>query len=110
MCLGADACWCWLQVVNREDLTEILGERPFKSAEILNIDKFRDGFAKDAVDNTPDALPGSASGGEGSSTGTPGVVDVPSAKQGRGIEQPAAPPVPGPDSTMKPRRGGSYAS
>lgn len=100
-----------MQVVGREDLTEILGERPYKSAEILNIDKFRDGFAKDAVDNVPDALPGGASSGSGSSTGTPGVVDVPDASEaGSGVEQPAAPPVPGPDSTMKPRRGGSYAS
>jgi AFG3 family protein len=35
-----------MQVVNSEDLTAILGERPFRSAELRNIDKFRDGFAK----------------------------------------------------------------
>ena len=34
------------QVVNSEDLTEILGERPYRSSELRNIDKFRDGFAK----------------------------------------------------------------
>ena len=34
------------QVVNSADLTEILGERPFRSAELRNIDKFRDGFQK----------------------------------------------------------------
>ena len=35
-----------LQVVNSADLTEILGERPYHAAEMRNIDKFRDGFAK----------------------------------------------------------------
>ena len=35
-----------LQVVNSADLTDILGERPLHAAEMRNIDKFRDGFAK----------------------------------------------------------------
>ena len=35
-----------MQVVNSADLTEILGERPYRAAEMRNIDKFRDGFAK----------------------------------------------------------------
>jgi AFG3 family protein len=39
-----------LQVVNSEDLTAIMGERPFRSAELRNIDKFRDGFAKKIED------------------------------------------------------------
>lgn len=39
-----------VQVVNSEDLTEILGERPYRSAELRNIDKFRDGFAKKIED------------------------------------------------------------
>lgn len=34
------------QVVSSADLTDILGERPFHAAEMRNIDKFRDGFAK----------------------------------------------------------------
>ncbi|EIE26613.1 ATP-dependent metallopeptidase Hfl [Coccomyxa subellipsoidea C-169] len=38
------------EVVNSEDLTEILGERPYRSAELRNIDKFRDGFAKKIED------------------------------------------------------------
>lgn len=37
-------------MVNSEDLTKILGERPFRSAELRNIDKFRDGFAKKVED------------------------------------------------------------
>lgn len=41
---------CVMQVVNSEDLTEILGERPYRSAELRNIDKFRDGFAKKIED------------------------------------------------------------
>lgn len=41
---------CVVQVVNSEDLTEILGERPYRSAELRNIDKFRDGFAKKIED------------------------------------------------------------
>ena len=35
-----------MQVVNSADLTEILGDRPYRAAEMRNIDKFRDGFAK----------------------------------------------------------------
>ena len=42
-----------VQVVNAEDLECILGPRPFRSAELRNIDKFRDGFNRkqDLVDN-----------------------------------------------------------
>ena len=35
-----------VQVVSSADLTDILGERPYHAAELRNIDKFRDGFAK----------------------------------------------------------------
>ena len=38
-----------MQVVNSDDLEEILGPRPFKSVEMRNIDKFREGFAKEAA-------------------------------------------------------------
>lgn len=41
---------CVAQVVNSEDLTGILGERPYRSAELRNIDKFRDGFVKKIED------------------------------------------------------------
>ena len=34
------------QVVNVDDLTEILGKRPYTTVESRNIDKFRDGFDK----------------------------------------------------------------
>ena len=44
-------------MVNSDDLTQILGERPFRSAELRNIDKFRDGFQKKIGVFTPhDAL------------------------------------------------------
>lgn len=32
--------------MNSDALVEILGPRPFKSSELRNIDKFRDGFKK----------------------------------------------------------------
>ncbi|CAL8466929.1 g6465 [Coccomyxa elongata] len=51
------------EVVNSEDLTEILGERPYRSAELRNIDKFRDGFAKkieDAASAVKDAAAAAA--------------------------------------------------
>ncbi len=54
---------CLVQVVNSEDLTEILGERPYRSAELRNIDKFRDGFAKkieDAASAVKDAAAAAA--------------------------------------------------
>ena len=38
-----------LQVVNSADLTDILGERPYHATEMRNIDKFRDGFAKNVT-------------------------------------------------------------
>ena len=49
-----------LQVVSSEDLTEILGERPYHAAEMRNIDKFRDGFAK-KVGQAADAVADAAS-------------------------------------------------
>ncbi len=38
-----------LQVVSSADLTDILGERPYHTTEMRNIDKFRDGFAKNVT-------------------------------------------------------------
>jgi hypothetical protein len=36
--------------VNSDALEEILGPRPFQSAELRNIDKYRDGFRKEAAE------------------------------------------------------------
>eukprot|EP00891_Asterochloris_glomerata_P002430 jgi/Astpho2/2430/e_gw1.00044.20.1_t len=48
------------EVVNAEDLEEILGKRPWTSAELRNIDKYRDGFGgvADRMDDAPQAPPG----------------------------------------------------
>lgn len=35
-----------VQVVNSDDLEVILGPRPFRSTELRNIDRFREGFQK----------------------------------------------------------------
>ena len=47
-------------MVNAEDLEEILGKRPWTSAELRNIDKYRDGFGgvADLVDDAPQPPPG----------------------------------------------------
>ena len=37
------------QVVNSADLEGILGPRPWRSTELRNIDKFRDGFGQPRV-------------------------------------------------------------
>ena len=73
--------------MNSDDLEEILGPRPFKSTELRNIDKFRQGFQKPAgaqagdveTENpqqpptpTPDgAIPGTLEGPGGSQIGGP---------------------------------------
>ena len=75
------------QVVNAEDLEGILGPRPFRSAEMRNIDKFRDGFTKRLEDPSVPPTPA------GSSTG---VVDVPPAGEapdGISVEKPGGPAV-----------------
>lgn len=67
-----------LQVVNADDLEDILGPRPFRSVELRNIDKFREGFGKkqDLVDE-PQKPPT-----PGSDQATRGVVDVPQTEPG----------------------------
>ena len=60
-----------MQVVNSDDLEHILGPRPFKSAELRNIDKFRDGFKK----------------------GNDAIGDIE-------VENPRQPPTPTPDGKM----------
>ena len=72
--------WCCLQVVNVDDLTNILGARPYTTAESRNIDKYRDGFDKPAVPVEPEQTPGDNSeGGQGGTTAPGSVVDVPDA-------------------------------
>ena len=76
---GLKLCCC-LQVVNVDDLTNILGARPYTTAESRNIDKFRDGFDKPAVPVEPEQTPGDNSeGGQGGTTAPGSVVDGPDA-------------------------------
>lgn len=42
----ANRGWVGAQVVNSIDLEGILGPRPWRSNELRNIDKFREGFGK----------------------------------------------------------------
>ena len=84
---GVTLSWSWLQVVNAEDLEAILGPRPFRSTELRNIDKFRDGFKKQDLVDSPQAAPTPSNSGQPS----PGVVDVPpvaGAPAGIGVEKP----------------------
>lgn len=37
-------------MVNSDDLEHLLGPRPFRSTELRNIDRFRDGFQKTVVE------------------------------------------------------------
>ena len=55
------------EVLQRDDLEEILGVRPFVSEAVSNLDKFRKGFAVAADDNEADAEAKNAakSGGTG---------------------------------------------
>uniref|UniRef100_A0A7N0U3K6 AAA+ ATPase domain-containing protein n=1 Tax=Kalanchoe fedtschenkoi TaxID=63787 RepID=A0A7N0U3K6_KALFE len=57
------------EVLHQEDLIQVLGERPFKSSEASNYDRFKSGFQdsnKQAADSTS-STPESAEGGGGSS-------------------------------------------
>jgi hypothetical protein len=49
MYLPQDAWRLVSQVLNLEDITEILGERPFKSEGMRNIDMFKHGFGAKAA-------------------------------------------------------------
>ena len=65
-----------------DDLTSILGMRPYATAESRNIDKYRDGFDKPAVpvDTEAERTPGDNSGGGEAGKDAPGeVVDGPDA-------------------------------
>ncbi|KAL0056074.1 hypothetical protein WJX82_007524 [Trebouxia sp. C0006] len=72
-------------VVNVDDLTEILGARPYTTVESRNIDKYRDGFDKPQLE--PEHTPGGSSDGSEGGKEAPGdVVDGP--------DSPQAPPTP----------------
>lgn len=45
-CDGPSCCRC---APSAEDLESLLGQRPYRSTELRNIDKFKDGFNKDAA-------------------------------------------------------------
>ena len=66
------------EVVNSDDLTEILGPRPFTSAELRNIDKFKAGFkgagAATAGDTTPTTDDAPADDDGEADQGTPAVA------------------------------------
>ena len=86
---------CGFQVVNVDDLNDILGARPYTTAESRNIDKYRDGFDKPAVpvDTEPEQTPGDDSGGKQGGKAAPGdVVDGPDAP---GVPPPTPTEVPG---------------
>lgn len=83
-----------VQVVNVDDLTQILGKRPYTTVESRNIDKFRDGFDKATdADIAPERTPNSMGGsGEGSGSAEAGP-DAPGDVQD-GKDAPKAPPSP----------------
>eukprot|EP00884_Botryococcus_braunii_P009436 jgi/Botrbrau1/18494/Bobra.0072s0073.1 len=71
------------EVVNSDDLEAILGPRPFRSTELRNIDRFREGFQK----NSAEALDQSSSAAESEGTDdTPGTNG--SIEDDPGLEQP----------------------
>lgn len=79
------------QVVNIDALEEILGPRPFKNAQLRNIDKYREGFKEG--DSEKEASP------EGShledSESPPG-----SHPEGTNLENPISPPTPTPEGKI----------
>ncbi|XP_021720822.1 ATP-dependent zinc metalloprotease FTSH 10, mitochondrial-like [Chenopodium quinoa] len=61
------------EVLHQEDLLKVLGERPFKSAELTNYDRFKQGF-QDESDKTSQETEKRTSEDEGSSPLIPDVV------------------------------------
>jgi AFG3 family protein len=79
-------------VVNTDDLEAILGPRPFKSAELRNIDRFREGFQRDGakvaedtvpVDEEPEMKDETPESGEGGSSGGGHAEEQPQHVRGR---------------------------
>lgn len=78
-----------MQVVNSDDLEVILGPRPFRSTELRNIDRFREGFQKsgdasaEEGKETPQEEPTDETpGGDGPLADDP-ALDQPQHVQGR---------------------------
>lgn len=61
------------EVLHQEDLVLVLGERPFKSAELTNYDRFKQGF-QEGSEKSSQATENQASEDEGSSPLVPEVV------------------------------------
>uniref|UniRef100_A0A5B6ZP19 AAA+ ATPase domain-containing protein n=1 Tax=Davidia involucrata TaxID=16924 RepID=A0A5B6ZP19_DAVIN len=61
------------EVLHQEDLVRVLGERPFKSSEPTNYDRFRQGFQEEGKKETPE---GGTVEEDGSSPLEPDVVPV----------------------------------
>ncbi|KAK8494049.1 hypothetical protein V6N13_076436 [Hibiscus sabdariffa] len=61
------------EVLHQEDLVQILGERPFKSDELTNYDRFKQGFEDEETKST-ESPEGGAADDEGSAPLVPQVV------------------------------------
>nr|GLL36980.1 ATP-dependent zinc metalloprotease FTSH 10, mitochondrial-like [Ipomoea trifida] len=64
------------EVLHQEDLIRVLGERPFKSSEPTNYDRFKDGFVEDKETETKDAAENKSTKDDDSSPLQPEVVPV----------------------------------
>ena len=62
------------EVLHQEDLAKVLGERPFKPAELTNYDRFKQGFQQESEKKSEDTQ-SQTSEDEGSSS-APVVPDV----------------------------------
>jgi AFG3 family protein len=68
------------EVLNVEDIAEVLGERPFVSDGMRNIDKYRLGFLEESSPSSESSSPaeGEGDGGDGGDGGEGGVeTDAP---------------------------------
>ncbi|XP_019187717.1 PREDICTED: ATP-dependent zinc metalloprotease FTSH 10, mitochondrial-like [Ipomoea nil] len=64
------------EVLHQEDLVRVLGERPFKSSEPTNYDRFKDGFVEDKETEAKDTAENKSTKDDDSSPLQPEVVPV----------------------------------
>lgn len=64
------------EVLHQEDLVRVLGERPFKSSEPTNYDRFKEGFVDDKETETKDTAENKSTKDDESSPLQPEVVPV----------------------------------
>nr|GMD40175.1 ATP-dependent zinc metalloprotease FTSH 10, mitochondrial-like [Ipomoea batatas] len=64
------------EVLHQEDLVRVLGDRPFKSSEPTNYDRFKDGFVEDKEAETKDTAENKSTKDDDSSPLQPEVVPV----------------------------------